>query len=165
MASISAKNPTYGLENVHTFISRSPQVNAYATDNGNIWITLGLLARIENEAQLAFILCHEAAHFIKKHSYEKVVNASEKALTGNSDELQIHDYSREKELEADSLGLILFQNLGYSNQAIPQVFDLLARCQLSIQKNDANKIFVNLNIIRSLKIVFKNYSTIYNNKI
>jgi predicted Zn-dependent protease len=139
VASISAKNPTYGLENVHTFISRSSAVNAYATDNGNIWVTLGLLARIENEAQLAFILCHEAAHFIKKHSYEKVVNASEKALTGNSDELQIHDYSREKELEADSLGLILFQNLGYSNQAIPQVFDLLARCQLSIQKNDANK--------------------------
>ncbi len=139
VASISAKNPEYSLENVHTFISRSSAVNAYATDNGNIWVTLGLLSRIENEAQLAFILCHEAAHYIQKHSYEKVVNATEKALTGNSDELQIHDYSREKELEADSLGLILFLNLGFSNEAIPQVFDLLAKCQLSLHANEVNR--------------------------
>jgi hypothetical protein len=143
---IHTKNPDYGLQNAHTFISRSSVVNAYATDNGNVWVTLGLLSRIENEAQLAFILCHEVAHFIQKHSYEKVVNASEKINLEQGNELQVHDYSRQKEMEADSLGLILYQNLGYSYDAIPQVFDILAHCQLSLQHDIANKNYPFTNI-------------------
>jgi predicted Zn-dependent protease len=43
-------------------VLRDPMVNAVALPNGSIYITRVLLALLENEAQLAGILGHEAAH-------------------------------------------------------------------------------------------------------
>jgi predicted Zn-dependent protease len=45
-----------------------PEVNAFATAAGNIYLTEGLLARLENEAQLATVLGHEGAHFVYRHA-------------------------------------------------------------------------------------------------
>ena len=45
-----------------------PEVNAYTTAAGTIFITEGLLARLDNEAQLAAVLAHEGIHFIHRHA-------------------------------------------------------------------------------------------------
>ena len=45
-------------------ITKDPLMNAHAYPNGIIIITTGLLARLENEAQLAAVLAHEMAHCI-----------------------------------------------------------------------------------------------------
>src|SRR5574343_553914 len=45
--------------------------NAWAYDNGHIYITLDYIARYNTEAQLAMVLCHEFAHFINKHTLER----------------------------------------------------------------------------------------------
>jgi predicted Zn-dependent protease len=59
------------LENV-TFrfrIIRDPMVNAYALPNGTIYVTSGLIALLQNEAQLAGVLSHEITHVTHRHSY------------------------------------------------------------------------------------------------
>lgn len=47
-------------------IIRDPTVNAFAFVDGSIYIHTGALARLENEAQLAFLLAHEISHSLNK---------------------------------------------------------------------------------------------------
>ena len=49
-------------KNPRAYVLNSSAVNAFATDQGIIFVTLGLLASLQNEAQLAFILSHELIH-------------------------------------------------------------------------------------------------------
>jgi len=50
-------------------ILRDPVPNAFALPNGSIYVNSGLLARLENEAQLAGVLAHESTHVFNRHSY------------------------------------------------------------------------------------------------
>ena len=45
----------------------SPEINAYATPGGYIFITTSALQLMENEAQLAAVLAHEIAHVVDRH--------------------------------------------------------------------------------------------------
>jgi predicted Zn-dependent protease len=45
-----------------------PTLNAFAMPNGHIYVHTGLLARLDNEAQLAMILGHEMTHVIDRHA-------------------------------------------------------------------------------------------------
>ena len=49
------------------YIMRSPIVNAFTTDQGAIFVTVGLLTRLHNEAELAYVLAHEVIHFNRHH--------------------------------------------------------------------------------------------------
>jgi len=46
----------------------TPESNAFCLPNGTMVVQTGLLLRMENEAQLAFVLGHELAHYLKRHS-------------------------------------------------------------------------------------------------
>ncbi len=48
----------------------SDTVNAFALPGGQIFITVGLLKRLENEAQLAGVLGHEIGHVVHRHGAE-----------------------------------------------------------------------------------------------
>lgn len=50
-------------------VIRDPIVNAYALPNGSIYVTTGLIARLQNEAQLAGVLSHEITHVTGRHGY------------------------------------------------------------------------------------------------
>lgn len=50
-------------------IVNDPELNAFALPDGTIVIHTGLLAALENEAQLAAVLGHEIAHVVHKHGY------------------------------------------------------------------------------------------------
>jgi Peptidase family M48 len=120
------------------YVMRSSAVNAFATDNGNIWITTGLLSKIETEAQLAFIMSHEISHFLKQHNLENTKNQAKVAnkqgsfqyLEVSAQEAVIHGFSQTIETEADEVGYGLYSNAGYNTSAIPTVFDLLTKCIL-----------------------------------
>ena len=45
-----------------------PEANAFALPDGNIYVHLGLLARLQSEAQLAQVLSHEVHHVIDRHA-------------------------------------------------------------------------------------------------
>ena len=49
-------------------VLRDPTLNAFAMPNGRIYVHTGLLARIENEAQLSAVLGHEMTHTINRHA-------------------------------------------------------------------------------------------------
>ncbi|MDX2286060.1 MAG: M48 family metalloprotease [Bacteroidia bacterium] len=125
---------------IRCYTVRSPAVNAFATTNGLILVNLGLLARVENEAQLAFILCHEIGHYIRQHPLDLFLEArrldqsADRPLAdANWEEVILakNAYSREKEEEADLIGLDLFLQSGYSLEGAWEVFDMLQEPQRS----------------------------------
>jgi beta-barrel assembly-enhancing protease len=62
-------------------ILRDPLANAFALPNGSIYVTCGLLARLENESQLAALLAHESAHVLERHMYLQNRNIRKKVFT------------------------------------------------------------------------------------
>lgn len=131
---IIQSNPEQIGHDVQISVLRSSVVNAFASDEGNLFITLGLLARLENEAQLAFVLSHELSHWVRKHGLEKVSEKvriltktnSETYFSNESKVLEIHAFSQEIELDADDLGFDFYHKAGYSAEQIGGVFDILA---------------------------------------
>lgn len=118
------------------FIIKSNYANAFATDKGQILVTTGLIARLENEAQLAFILCHEMIHFKKKHSIDIFLNDKlenkEKYIKNGAFESEPYflskaTYSKEKELEADALGLAIFNKTAYNRKHVTSCFEILKK--------------------------------------
>ncbi|MFT6287898.1 MAG: putative Zn-dependent protease, partial [Alcanivorax sp.] len=49
----------------------SPDINAFATPGGYVYINRGLLAYLDNEAEMAGVLAHEVAHVTANHSLER----------------------------------------------------------------------------------------------
>ena len=72
------------LQNVHWqfFVLRDPIPNAFALPNGSIYVHTGLLAVLENEAQLAGVLAHEETHVLNRHGYFENRNYRKKAEAG-----------------------------------------------------------------------------------
>jgi predicted Zn-dependent protease len=116
----------------------SNQLNAFALPNGSIYINIGLLARLQNEAQLATVLAHEGAHFVHRHSFqqsEHVKNVATFALivgmagvpvVGNIVALtSMSGFSREHETEADQIGYRRLVTAGYSAKEAPKTFEHL----------------------------------------
>jgi beta-barrel assembly-enhancing protease len=114
---------------------RSSAVNAFATDRGEVFVTLGLIAQLENEAQLAYIIAHELVHVEKKHSVQLILEAAKlqkkqrrNVLSRvNTDEklLALASYSKENEYEADRRGLERILQSPYSTATLPVVYDVL----------------------------------------
>lgn len=48
-------------------LTRNPEPNAHAVGRSTVLLNLGLLPRLENESQLAYVLCHELAHGASYH--------------------------------------------------------------------------------------------------
>lgn len=118
---------------VRIYTIKSPIVNAFTTDQGIIFINTGLLAQLENEAQLAFVLCHELVHYMEKHVREGFVEDVAIA-SGKNDykksrnvdkQLASAKFSRKLETEADELGLEMFLNTDYNANEVDGVFDVL----------------------------------------
>lgn len=51
----------------NVFVEASDRINAFATANRDIYVSLGLLEAMETESQLAAVLAHEAAHIQLDH--------------------------------------------------------------------------------------------------
>lgn len=111
------------------------QLNAFALPNGSIYINTGLLARLQNEAQLATVLAHEGAHFVFRHSYQQLENAKSMSvvalvigmagvpIVGNAVALgSMSGFSREHEGEADHIGYQRLVAAGYAAQEAPKTF-------------------------------------------
>ncbi len=61
-------------------IFRDPTLNAFAMPNGRVYVHTGLLARVENEAQLATILGHELTHVTNRHALKFERDARNKQI-------------------------------------------------------------------------------------
>lgn len=132
------------------YVIKSSAVNAFATDRGSIFITVGLLAQVENEAQLAYILSHEMVHFIKKHAKTGFVEKDrienqrgEYRRIAIDKELNKSKYSKELEIEADQGGLDIYLKSNYSLAELNTVFDVLQYAHLPIEDEPFDTTFFN----------------------
>jgi hypothetical protein len=110
MVSVIVKgNPELQHSSFHCYLSRSYIPNAAYIGEGIILFDMGLLDRLTDESQVAFILSHEISHYYLRHqenSIEKYVNAI------NSPEVQAQlrkikgtEYHRREQLEGLVKGL------------------------------------------------------------
>lgn len=64
-------DPKYRETEFHFRVLNSPVVNAFALPGGYVYVTRGLLAHLENEAQLAVVLGHEIGHVAARHASQR----------------------------------------------------------------------------------------------
>jgi beta-barrel assembly-enhancing protease len=64
-------------------ILRDPSLNAFAYPNGALYVHTGLLARVENEAQLASVLGHEMTHVINRDAVRQYRSTRTKVIAAN----------------------------------------------------------------------------------
>lgn len=115
------------------YVVKSSEVNAFATGQGIIFVNLGMIAQVEDEAQLAYVISHEIVHYYKKHNLEIITRkrtSSDKNVKVEDESLRhflkYHSRSHEMENEADSLGLVMFYlNSDYDKNVADGFFDVL----------------------------------------
>lgn len=111
-------------QEIHVYILQTPIVNAYSLPDGTILVTMGMLAQVTNEAELAFVLAHEIAHYSEHHSKED--NTKKKDGDVVSRYMRNREYSREQEFAADRVGLLTYyKDSPYSYDILDGLFDVL----------------------------------------
>jgi len=130
----------------------SPIVNAFALPGGFVYITRGLLAHTQNEAQLAVVLGHEITHVAARHASQQALKqqwgqiglvasaiVTEQVLErpqaakqlldvgGNLFQLLTLKYGRDAERESDLHGVDYAALAGYKTDEAAQFFVTLKR--------------------------------------
>ncbi|MBO4403328.1 MAG: M48 family metallopeptidase, partial [Bacteroidales bacterium] len=63
---------------------KSSDVNAFCTGQGMIFVNVGLIAQLQDESQLAYILAHEIVHYVRKHNLEILTRDHRKEAKKNN---------------------------------------------------------------------------------
>jgi len=129
----------------------SPIINAFALPGGYVYVTRGLLAHLNNEAQLAVVLGHEIGHVAGRHASKQAAKqqfmqglllggavAGQVAFGGNvannilglggtAAQLLSLSYSRDNERESDQLGVEYATLAGYDAAEGSDFFTTLKR--------------------------------------
>lgn len=122
-----------------------PAVNAFAVPGGFIYITRGIMAHLNSEAELASVIGHEIGHVTARHSAAQmskqqlaglglvvgVILKPELAQYANAASqglgLLFLKFGRDDERQADDLGLRYAKRTSYDVRQMPHVFELLGR--------------------------------------
>ena len=117
---------------IRIVVLKSPVVNAGMYMNGVLLLHTGLLAELDNKAQLAFVICHELAHLVLRHPLmeyydskgpEGVHRYPRLSLSRIKNAIRV--YPDKLEAEADSLAWELFMESPYSWPEAAAVMDKL----------------------------------------
>ncbi|MCX6259772.1 MAG: M48 family metalloprotease [Bacteroidia bacterium] len=133
----------------HVKVVDSPVVNAFAVPGGYIYLTRGILAQLNNEAELEGVMAHEMGHIAARHTVsqqskqqigqllliggmiasEKFAQYAQYALQGM--QLLFLKFSRDDERQADALGVEYSSKLGYDAHKMADFFKVLQKMSLS----------------------------------
>jgi predicted Zn-dependent protease len=129
----------------HFRVLDSPVVNAFAIPGGYIYITRGILAYMNSEAQLAGVLGHEIGHVTARHSAQQITRqqiagigvlagavfvSAFRPYSGIAQQglgLLFLKYSRDNESQADELGVGYASKGGFDPREIPATYATLKR--------------------------------------
>lgn len=127
----------------HFAVLDTPVINAFAAPGGFIYVTRGILAMMNSEAELAVLLGHELGHVNARHSVSKMSQlilvqlglavgsalseefAKYSGLAGIGVQLLFLKFSRDDEREADRLGVDYSRSGGYNPAEMINFFSTL----------------------------------------
>lgn len=128
-------------EDLKVLVAKDNMPNAYCLPDGTFIVNIGIFNWMDNEDQVAGILSHEIAHKILGHSLKSILKSIAEDQADRATMLRMRTLSgsanksetafellknriykkgteqRHQEIEADSLGYILFKNSGYRKEA------------------------------------------------
>ena len=139
-------------------VVNDPSLNAASLPNGRIYIHSGMLAAMDNEAQLATLLGHEMTHVFNRHALKQFRSLINKTAfmfaasmvaavaVGNSGAVlvqagvasSIYGYSQEMEYEADDEGFQMTVHNGYDPRESIKVFEHL---KMNIEEEEIKQPF------------------------
>lgn len=146
--SLAAVSELPDLDFTFTLLN-SEVANAFALPGGYVYITRGILALAENEAEVAGVLGHEIGHVTGRHSAQRQTQAQTAGILGTlgtvaaavllgqtgaqvaqqaaglGAQAYVASYSRDQELEADTLGIRYLQRAGYDPAAMATFLEKL----------------------------------------
>jgi predicted Zn-dependent protease len=118
-------------------------VNAMALPGGYIYITRGMLERLQTEAQLAAVLAHETVHVVGRHTASQMSKQTAMSIatlavlaTGSgsgsrlammTNQVMSLSYSREDEAESDTAGLDYLVKAGYDPNSMVRIQEILLK--------------------------------------
>ena len=134
----------------HFTVLDTPDINAFALPGGYVYITRGIMAYLNSEAELAAVLGHEIGHVTARHGVRQqsaaqaanigmtiasifvpqINTAGVRNLTNIAGSALLSGYGREHELEADRLGAEYLARTDYDPHAIITVIGVLKDQQL-----------------------------------
>ena len=141
----------------HFTVLDSPEINAFALPGGYVYVTRGLMAYMESEADLAGVLGHEIGHVTARHGAQRATRqqdaglgvlaatvlgavlesrgvsgagrvASEVSQTAAAG--YVASYGREQELQADTLGAEYLARVQFSPSNMVDVIRVLKNQEL-----------------------------------
>jgi len=122
-----------------------PVINAFALPGGFIYVTRGILAYLDSEAELAGVLGHEIGHVTARHSVNQISRAQVaqlglgvgmilapelqrfEGIASTSLGLLFLKFGRDDERQADELGVRYMGRLGYDPAQLSGVMGMLGR--------------------------------------
>ena len=143
MTAVSDRPGDYGFT-----IVDSPVINAFATPEGHVYFTRGIMAYFNDEAQFAGVLGHELGHITARHGQKQQTRGTIAGLgmllgsivaprvmqsVGGVIEqgvgLGMLKYGRDDENEADVLGVKYSTKIGYDASHMADFFQTLQRTE------------------------------------
>ncbi|MDO8925537.1 MAG: M48 family metallopeptidase [Sideroxyarcus sp.] len=121
-------------------------VNAFATPGGKVFVTKGLLVRMNSEAELAGVLAHEMSHVLRKHHLQAIKKGAQAELMTDlandairekggdprltklvsaGTEVYARGLDKNDEYEADRMGVVIAARGGYDPYGLPAVLQTL----------------------------------------
>lgn len=122
-----------------------PLINAFALPGGYIYVTRGIMAYMDSEAELAGVLGHEIGHVTARHSVDQISRAQVaqlglglgmvlapelqqfEGLASASVGLLFLKFGRDDERQADELGVRYMARAGYDPAQLSGVMGMLGR--------------------------------------
>ena len=138
----------------HFTLLDSPEINAFALPGGYVYVTRGIMAYLESEADLAGVIGHEIGHVTARHGAQRAtkqqaaglgvfaatvlgavleaggVGGATQAVGGLAQDVAvglIAKYSREQELQADGLGAEYLSRSNYDPKNMVDVIEVLKK--------------------------------------
>ena len=135
-----------GARAYNVTVLNSPVRNAFAVPGGYVYVTRELLALMDNEDELAFVLGHEMGHVAARHGQKRQtrstfgqLGAAIAAIVTGSDvvgqianqvgQTIVLGYSRSQENEADKLGVQYIATAGYDPFAAPRLLSAMGAAE------------------------------------
>lgn len=142
------------------FVLDNNAINAFAFFGGHIGMHTGLIARADNESEVASVLAHEIAHVTQRHIARRMQaqqraapltlvsmlggvllamadpNAGMAAITASqaaAAQLQIN-YTRSNEQEADRIGISMLARSGFDPRGAESFFGKLAEASRNVSR-------------------------------